>query len=185
MQKIFIAAMAVIIYSCNSAEKETPKEEVKEVAAATAAITNFSGYTPTYSSSFEMGNSKNAESILALYKDWDNGNLDPTKGAFADSVSFFLNDGSMVMGKRDTAVAAMQNYRNMFSAIKNTVHAVFPVRTTDKNEDWVCIWATEVFTDKKGKVDSIQLQETWRFNKEGKIDLLYQYAAKPPAPPKK
>lgn len=185
MQKIFIAALAVLIYACNSAEKETPKEEVKEVAVATAAITNFSGYTPTYSSSFEMGNPKNAESVLSLYKDWDAGSLEPSKGAFADSVSFFLSDGSMVMGKRDSAVAAMQSFRNMFSSIKNTVHGVFAVKATDKNEDWVCIWATEVYTDKKGKVDSTQLQETWRFNKDGKIDLLYQYAAKPPAPPKK
>lgn len=184
MQKIFIAALAVVIYACNTAEKEAPKEGAQETAAAPAAIANFSGYTPTYSSSFEMGNPKNAESILAIYKDWDTGNLDPSKAAFADSVSFFTSDGSMILGKRDTAVAAMQSYRNTFSSVKNTVHAVFPVRSTDKNEDWVCIWATEVYTDKKGKTDSTQLQETWRFNKEGKIDLFYQYA-RSPLPPKK
>ena len=61
------------------------------------------------------------------------------------------------------------------------MHAIFPVKSTDKNEDWVCIWGTEVNTDKKGKTDSVHLQETWRFNKDGKIDLLYQHSrvAKP------
>ena len=185
MQKIFIAALAVIVYACNTAEKETPKEEAKETASAPApvAISNMSGYTATYSASFEMGDAKNAETILALYKDWDNGDLQPSKGAFADSVSFFFNDGSMIAGKRDSAVATMQNFRKTFSAIKNTVHAIFPIKSTDKNENWVCIWATEVSTNQKGKTDSIRLQETWRFDKEGKVNLVYQYA-QVAAPPK-
>jgi hypothetical protein len=38
--------------------------------------------------------------------------------------------------------------------------------------------------NKKGKVDSFYLQETWRFNKDGKADLLYQFKAAG-APPKK
>jgi Mg2+/Co2+ transporter CorC len=183
MKKIFIASIVVLFYACNSEEKTTPVTETKEVASAPAAISNMSGYTPTYSASFEMGDPKNAEAVLAIYKDWDNGNLEPSKMIFADSVSLFLNDGSMIAGLRDSAIAIMQDFRNMFSAIKSTVHGVFPVKSTDKNENWVCIWATEVNTTKKGKTDSVHLQETWRFNKDGKVDLIYQYGAKA-LPPK-
>ena len=34
-----------------------------------------------------MGDVKNAEAVLAFWKDWDNGNLEPSKEHFADSVT--------------------------------------------------------------------------------------------------
>lgn len=174
MNQISIAVLAVFLIACNTAEK-TPPEETKAATETKSAI-NTAGYTPTYSASFEMGDNKHAEVILALWKDWDNGNLEPSKNLFADSVRFYTSDGSLIVGPRDSAVANAQNFRNMFSAVKTTLHAVFPVKSIDKNDDWVCIWGTEVNTDKKGKVDSVVLQETWRFDKNGKIDLLYQHS---------
>ena len=56
------------------------------------------------------------------------------------------------------------------------------VKSTDKKENWALIWGKEIDTDKKGKVDSFYLQETWRFNKDGQADLFFQYrqAATPP-----
>jgi hypothetical protein len=192
MTKTFMAIIAITLFSCGTAEKkDAPKEEATAATATTepaapavATVTNNSGYTAEYSS-FSIGDVKNAETVLALYKSWDSGNLDPLKGAFADSVSFYLSDGSIVAGKRDSAMATMQAYRNGFTEVKNTIHAVFPVKSVDKNENFVCIWATEYFTDKKGKKDSSQLQETWRFDKDGKVDWLLQYASKPPKPKKK
>jgi hypothetical protein len=179
MRKIFIAVITASLFACNTAEK-TPPEETKSVT--TKAVINTAGYSPTYSTSFEMGDAKHAEAVLTLWKDWDNGNLEPSKMLFADSIQFYISDGSVIAGPRDSAIANAQNFRNMFSSVKSTVHAVFPVKSTDKNEDWVCIWGTEVNTDKKGKTDSVHVQETWRFNKDGKIDLLNQHGrvAKPP-----
>jgi len=191
MTKTFMAFIAITLVSCGTAEKkEAPKEEAaatttttEAAAPAVATVTNTSGYKAEYSS-FSIGDVKNAETVLALYKSWDSGNLDPLKSAFADSVSFYLSDGSIVAGRRDSAMATMQAYRNKYSEVKNTVHAVFPVKAVDKNENFVCIWATEYMTDKKGKKDSSQLQETWRFDKDGKVNLLYQFSAKAPKPKK-
>jgi hypothetical protein len=55
-----------------------------------------------------------------------------------------------------------------------------PLRSTDKNEDWVLVWFKEYRTDANGKKDSTEMQETWRLNKDGKADLLYQYAQQNP-----
>ncbi|HLG39724.1 MAG TPA: hypothetical protein VI461_08645, partial [Chitinophagaceae bacterium] len=63
------------------------------------------------------------------------------------------------------------------------VDAVFAVKSTDKDENWVTIWGTEIQTDMKGKVDTVSLQETWRFNKAGKVDLMFQAARKGMLPP--
>ena len=58
------------------------------------------------------------------------------------------------------------------------------VKSTDKDENWALIWGKEIDTDKKGKIDSFYLQETWRFNKAGKANLFFQYK-QAAAPPKK
>lgn len=186
MQKFIVAIMALTIVSCNSDDKKTAEDgKVKEEAASTAPM-NMSGYTPTYSASFEMGDPKHAEMVLELWKDFDNGNLAPSKGFFADTMHLYISDGTVIEGPRDSVVASVQGWRDMFSSVKSTVHAVMPVKSKDKNENWVLIWGTEVHTEKSsGKTDSVNLQETWRF-KAGKIDLLYQHMrpAGPVAPSK-
>src|SRR5262245_30918205 len=131
MTKTFMAIIAVTLISCGTSEKkEAPKEEATaattapEAAPAVATVTDLSGYTPAYSASFSIGDVKNAESVLALYKSWDSGNLDPLKSSFSDSVAFFLSSGDMIAGKRDSAIAIMQGFRNNYSEVKNKVHAV-------------------------------------------------------------
>jgi hypothetical protein len=72
----------------------------------------------------------------------------------------------------------------MYTSVVSKVFSIAPLKSVDKNENWVCVWGMETDTDKKGKVDSFYLQETWRFNKAGKADLLYQFRAEA-MPPKK
>ncbi len=176
MKQIFITVIAASVIACNTAEKTSPGETKAVTETKPASISNMSGYTASYSTSFELGDVKNAEAILALWKSWDEGNLSTSKQYFADTVSFYVSEGGEITGPRDSTVADAQRYRDMFSAVKSTVHAIFPIKSTDKNQEWVCVWGTEVRTDKKGKTDSIHLQETWRFNSAGKTDLIYQYA---------
>jgi hypothetical protein len=58
-----------------------------------------------------------------------------------------------------------------------------PLRSKDKKDDWVLIWAREISTDAKGKKTARELHETWRFDKNGKINLVYQYGQQPPKMP--
>ena len=122
-----------------------------------------------------MDDPKNAESLLTLWKDWDNGDLSVHKDLFADSMSMTFADGSMMHASRDSALAGAQKMRNNLASAVSSVDAIMAVKSTDKNENWAIIWGKEVDTDKKGKVDSTYLQETWRFNKDGKTDLMFQY----------
>ena len=177
MKKILIMGCIVALSSCHSDEKKEsePKSAMQEAGPALP-------YTATYSSKFEMGDNKNAEAVLAAWKSWDDGNLQTSRKLFADTMHFYLRDGSVMHGPTDSTLAGAQRFRSTFSAVKSTVHVYMPLKSTDKNENWVCIWGTEVSTDKQGKVDSVGLQETWRFNKDGKIDLLYQFSRSLVAP---
>ena len=60
-----------------------------------------------------------------------------------------------------------------------------PLKSTDKSENWVSVWFTEHRTNEAGKKDSSYFQETWRLNKDGKVDRFYQYEAKTAPPAKK
>jgi len=182
MKKMFILAITVSLIACNSGDNKTAAFSGKDSTDKTTI--NTAPYTAMYSSSFQMGDPRHAETILSLWSDWDNGNLEPSKKHFADTVQLYTSDGSLIEGSRDSAVAGAQNFRNMFTTVKSTLQAIFPVKSTSTNEDWVCIWGTEVMTDKNGKIDSVHLQETWRFNKQGKIDAMLQYGrvAKPVSP---
>jgi hypothetical protein len=178
MQKILVPVLLVLLFSCRSEDKKEPETKAGGAESATAVP-----YTVTYSSKFEIGDKKHSESILATWKAWDDGDLQVSKKFFADTMHFYLRDGSEMHGPIDSTLKGAQAYRNTFSAVKSTVHSYLPLKSTDKNENWVCIWGTEIFTDKQGKVDSIELQETWRFNKDGKIDLLYQFGRSSVPPP--
>ncbi|HMK25344.1 MAG TPA: hypothetical protein VK483_04880 [Chitinophagaceae bacterium] len=180
MKKILIVASVVLFAACDS-KKEEKAETAKTGGEQTGQTIN-SPFPVSYSSNFVMGDPKHAEAILTLWKDWDAGNLSAHKEIFADSLELHFADGSMMSGVRDSMLAGGQQYRNTLTSSVSSVDAVMAVKSADKNENWALIWGKEIDKDQKGKVDSFYLQETWRFNKDGKANLMYQFksAAAPP-----
>ena len=181
MKKILFFSMVAALAACNSGQDKAQVESMsvsdsskKEAVAVTYP------YQIEYSSSFEIGDAQQAQTLLGIWKDWDNGNLANGRDKFADSLEMHFADGSEMKGSRDSIIAASQRYRDMFSHVESSVSAVIPLKSTDKNENWVTVWGKEIDTHKDGKIDSFYLQETWRFNKSGKIDLLFQYMQKSP-----
>jgi hypothetical protein len=182
MKRFLLMFTACAFMACNNEKAaETPADAPAEAKANVPS--NTYGFTPTYSASFVMDSAKNTETILSLWKDWKDGDLSKSRSKFADSVSFFLTDGSAMAGKTEDMMKGMQDYRSSFKGMVVNVDAVFAVKSTDKNENWVTIWGSEIQTDMKGKVDTVSLQETWRFNKAGKVDLMFQSARKGMIPP--
>jgi hypothetical protein len=52
-----------------------------------------------------------------------------------------------------------------------------PLKSVDRNEDWVAIWGTETDTYTDGKTDKKDIHEIWRINKDGKVDFIKQYSS--------
>ena len=178
--KKLIAFLAVIVFvSCeNKKSADGPPEEAKP-----SVPSNTSGFTAGYSFSFVMDPATNTEVVLALWKDWKDGDISKNRSHFADSLTLILSDGSVMTGNTDELLKNMQEYRNSYKSIDVAVNTAFAVKSTDKDAHWVSIWGTEIQTDNAGKVDSVSLNETWRFNKEGKVDRMLQYLRKGITPP--
>ena len=181
MRKIVLMAGISLLAACNSGTKEEVASiapNADSSAAATSEKVSYP-YTAAYTSNFAIGDPKHAQMILSLWKDWDGGDLSKGKDVFADSVEMYFWDGSKMHTTRDSVLAAAQSMRNSYASVTSRVDAFGPLKATDKGESWVSIWGMETHTDKKGKVDSINLHEVWRINKNGKTDLVYQFANLP------
>ncbi|MBK5271908.1 MAG: nuclear transport factor 2 family protein [Bacteroidia bacterium] len=178
MKKILVTVFAISFLACNSEKAPETMTEAKPNVPA-----NMSGFTPTYSASFVMDSAANTETVLALWKEWNDGDLSGSRPHFADSVTFFLADGSMMSGPSDSIIKNMQGYRSSFKNMHGEVEAIFAVKSTDKDENWVAVWGHEINTNMEGKTDTISQQETWRFNKAGKVDLMFQANRKGMIPP--
>jgi hypothetical protein len=182
MKRNLLTASFVFLLACNSNQPVQTDASKPSTDSAMPGIN--SPYEIGYSSKFVMDNPKNAESILTLWKDWDSGNLSAHKDIFADTVEVHLANGSIMRASRDSIVATVQKFRNSLSASVDRVDAIMAVKSVDRNENWALIWGVEIDTDKKGKVDSTNLQETWRFNKDGRADLFFQFARAGTSPKK-
>jgi len=183
MKKILILASIAAFAACNS-NNEPAKVEAMNAGNDSTQMDNTSyPYTPDYSHNFEIGSTKNAQTLLQLYKDWDNNTLENSKSSFADVDTMIFADGTMFAGTRDSFFTVAKQMRSQMTTMVDSVHAWVPLRSKDKNEDWVLIWTKEIATDAKGTKHSRELHEVWRFNKEGKVDLVYQYGQEPPKMP--
>jgi hypothetical protein len=189
MKKVFIMAAVALLAGCNNSGDKSKVDSMNaDTTAATATKTMpdiNSPYTVSYSSKFEIGDPKNAEIVLNLWKDWDNNTLMNSKNSFADTVEFNFSDGTTMRASRDSSLAVAQKIRDSQASIVSSIDAVMSLRSTDKNENLALIWGEERITDKKGKKDSSAVQEVWRLNKDGKVDLVLQYRKKLATPKKK
>ena len=177
-QCLFLFIAGLSLYACN---EPTPGETAKASTgdSANEAVTIAYPYTPNYSSKFEIGNPQNVKMVQDLWKHWDNNMLDEAAGFFADSVTMQFHDGFILHGSRDSVTAIGKRQRGKFTRVTSSVDACVALKSTDKDEEWVCIWGKEVTEDAKGKIDSLHLQENWRLDKNGKVVQLVQFAAKP------
>lgn len=174
MKQIVVLALFILfLVACQNAtdNKETKTTETKTAVAGK--------YPTTYSSSFEMGDMSLAEkAVLNSWKNWEANKIDDLKDFLADSVTILGADGTIFSGKKDSLITLWKKVRSDYTSIVDSVAAYTAINSTDKNEKWALVWVTEYSTNSKGVKDTVDYQETWRFNKDGKADMALQYQRK-------
>lgn len=184
MRKIYLLATIAFLTACNSNADKSTTEAPKASDSTTEKQSNIMyPYTADYSSDFEIGDAKNAQTLLELYKNWDNNTVSNSKSAFAENDTMYFSDGSMFAGSRDSLISLANKIRGQMGTVVDSIHAWVPLKTRDKNEHWVALWTREISTNAKGVKKSKELHEVWRFDNDGKINLMYQYEQQPPKMP--
>ena len=172
-QIVLFIAIVAMLSSCQDAPDTKIAGDTADSTTAKPAVEL--PYAIAYSSSFELGKMEDAAKILqGSWKDWETNNLDNMRNWVHDTILALHSDGSVVRGV-DSLMARWKRQRATYTHIIDTVQAVTSLRSTDKKEDWVLVWAKEIGTRADGKKDTIELMETWRINPNGKADFLLQY----------
>ena len=181
MTKALTVAATLLLFtvSCSDAKKDDTMETISDTSAAATVPAKPHEYAVNaiFSSAFEIGDYSQADKVLELWKQYDENNLDKGLDYFADSVTLFMHDGWKYFGKRDSLMKMMKQKRGEYSSMNTVLVGIIPLRATDLNENWVSIFGTE-YTTMKNKKDSADIQEYWRFNKDGKIDMMHSYKRK-------
>lgn len=186
MRKISLFVAIAILTACNSGTHQSNTEAVTSSGSGPEKQESLTyPFTASYSSDFDIGSTKNVQTLLEVYQNWDNNVLDKALSSFAENDTIFFADGRMFAGSRDSLFAVAKKMREPLGMLVDSIHAWVPLRSKDKKEDWVVVWTRQISTDAQGKSTATELQETWRFDKNGKINLMYQYAQQPPKMPKK
>lgn len=133
-------------------------------------------YTPSYSSQFAFGNQALAKTVMDLYKDYET-NKFALADAFADSVAIVMPDGQMVAGQKDVGEHFKQGRTMAPADMKFNIHAVIPLRSVDKNEDWVLVWGDA--GPEPGKPGTVTgFNHIWRFDNDGNVAYLRMFEGK-------
>lgn len=178
MKRLLVTVCALaLVFVCKESvaqQKQMIKKQVK--MNKVVRMDNMSyPYTASYSSNFTIGNPADAKMVMELWKDLDDNSF--THDYIADTAVMYFADGTMAKGG-DSILAGVQKYRSSMSNVTSTVDAVVPLKSVDRNENWVAIWGTDSSTSPDGKVEKRDINEIWRFNKDGKVDFMKQFTAK-------
>jgi ketosteroid isomerase-like protein len=151
-------------------------QNTKPVQAANATSMGQLHNGPVHNIS--IGNMMYAQKVIQLWKDYDNNTMDNVGDLLADDVVATFPDGSMVKGK-DNFVKMIKDYRNSFSSVSSTIMACTTLKSPDDPEhEVVSVWGEENDTSKDGTTVKTHLNEVWFFNKQGKVVMFHQMAAK-------
>lgn len=182
MKRLLVTLCALaLVFMCKESvaqQKQKTKDGHAKMKAKEARMNEISyPYTAGYSSDFTIGNPEDAKKILELWKDFDNNTFD-AHDYFSDTAVMYFPDGAMAKGK-DSILAGAKQFRSSMSSVTSTLDAWVPLKSIDRNANWVAVWGTETDTSPDGKVDKRDVHEIWRFNKDGKVDFMKQFMAKP------
>ncbi|HMK18801.1 MAG TPA: hypothetical protein VK492_11395 [Chitinophagaceae bacterium] len=159
------------ILSCGQ-DKATDKTTENKAEQAPAASTEPQTLTPlTYPalySNWEIGKRDNMNTVLSLYKAWDESSVDNIKNLFADSVILDLPGGRRVTSSRDNITDVLIKYRKSFAETSNQVISIYPILNKETNDEWVAALLYNKWSYKDNRRDSSLFQDLWKLQ-NGKI----------------
>ncbi len=93
----------------------------------------------------------------------------------ADSIENVLFDNRKVKLSSNDFVQTVKQFRGGFKTLNEEFRNYVSLRSDSQNLDMVLLWIKENGVRKNGKLDSSGYQETWIFDKNGKLNYRSSY----------
>ena len=164
MKKLFIPVIVTLL-SVNISYAQEDKNELP--------------FTPNYSSKIQIGNPEHVRIVLNFWKDWDDNTMKNSNEKLDDSIMVLLSSGRFIQGKSNW-ILSRSAAREEILTVKSTVDVWVPLHITDKGEWLVALWGSQNITRKDGSKVTQLINEIWRINNAGKVNMIRQYTGMPP-----
>jgi len=165
-----------VILSCGQDKKTEDKVE-PVTASNTETPPSPLNYSALYSD-WEIGKRENMNTVLSLYKAWDESSVDTMKNIFADSIILDLPGKRRITSSRDSITGALIKYRSAYSTTANQVLSVYPLLNKETNDEWVVALVYNKWTYKDNTRDSSLYQDLWKLQ-NGKINYMLSLEQSP------
>jgi hypothetical protein len=176
MNKLFVLfAFVTFATSCKSDNPAATETTDSVVAPKESAPVNFL-YPSTYPSDWKIGDPQNIVKVQELYKIMlSDSNYEAMLPYLADSIENVLFDNRKLKLSSKDFVQTVKQFRGGFKSLNEEFRNYVSLRSDSQNLDMVLLWIKENGVRKNGKVDSSGYQETWIFDKNGKLNYRSSY----------
>lgn len=155
MKKLFfIPLLGLFIFSCNSksdnaAATSTDSTKTTSLGELTYAYTLDEPYRE-----WQPGEQQHVVTVMKSLKGFETGDMDATMAGFGDSVDLRL-DYFQAKLSNDSLRKFFANERANYTSMTIKMGDWESVISKDKKSEYVTLWYKQIWTDKKGKTDSL------------------------------
>lgn len=167
MKQYFTFALLVVMTGCT----DNSNIMVNNSDGADSGI--YYSYSPVYST-LAKGNYAYLKTVTDIWKEYENGDILNTSDLFAQNVVLVFPE-YIYAGTKEKVLNQYKDHREKLGTVQSFISMWMPVYAKDRDQQWVFIWGRQENTDTLGKKGRIDLHETWRFNKDGKVAYMRQY----------
>ncbi len=151
MKRLLLISCLATLIACNNAKTDQKPETG---SAGSSAIPTMPYTLNEPYKNWQPGDQQNALMVMTSLKAWENGDINKSMEAFADTVEIHFDNWAGKYSK-DSLAAQFASYRSNLAAVSIHMDDWESVIAEDKSEQWVTMWYKEITTDKTGKTDSV------------------------------
>ncbi len=167
-QIILMAGLAFVLASCNNESKDATNAATEKAATASTVELPYKLEKPY--ENWQIGSNENVAAAMGALKAYADKDYTALAGFTADSIEVKFDNYQQKLS-RDSAVAMFAAQRNTYSNYSVNMYDYVSVISADKKTEWVTLWYKQIWTDAKGKVDSVAVVDDFKME-NGKIAVL-------------
>ncbi len=153
---LFFACMALFAVGCNdksSTTDATSSDSTKKADVQTTELEYPYKLDKPYRD-WQPGDQQHAVNVMKALKAWETNNIAECVTYFGDSVDLQFDHFRAVLA-HDSLASFFSAGRNDYTSMTIKMDDWESVIAKDKKDQWVTLWYKQIFTDKKGKTDSL------------------------------
>lgn len=183
MKKTFLFAMvSLFAFGCNSGENKTETKAADNSGATTKSAVKYN-YPYTLEREYQdwqPGDQNHVVTAMGSLKGFENGDINTCMAGFGDSIEVRFDYFRQKFSK-DSLTKFFTAERARYSNMKINMGDWESVISKDGKTEWVTMWYKQIWTDKKGKTDSLAVIDDCKIQ-NGKIveldEKIQHYPAK-------